>query len=77
MDLKFNSTDEVVCVEVVDLLVVIDVVAVDLELLLLLEMVFAGDSLDPVGVEVIMDDFSLSELGPDSASLFVKNTEGI
>jgi hypothetical protein len=56
---KLNSANEIVDVQIIDLLVVIYIVYVNLEFLLFLKVILTGYGLDPVGVQIIVDDLSL------------------
>ena len=71
MEFKFESADEVMSSEVVNLFVIVNVIDLYLELLLLLEVVLTGDGLHPARVQVIVNSFSLAKFSPDTASLLV------
>lgn len=69
MELKFDFTDEVVALNILQLFVVITIKDLNFELFLLLEVIVDGDLLNPSWIQIVMDDLSLTDLLPETASL--------
>lgn len=64
-------------VGVVDLRVVINIININLELVIELEVVLAGNLGDELGVQVVVDDLGLADLEPLVAVLFVHEEDRI
>ena len=76
MHLEFKSTDEIVCVQILRL-IVIRIVNFNLEDLLLLKVEINHDLSDELGVEVVVDDFRLADLLPHVSRLLEQDTERV
>lgn len=72
MKLKFDSTEEIMWLQVVYLFFIIYIVNFYFESFLLLEMVIHCDFLNPLGVQSIMDNFSSANFDPHLPLLFEK-----
>ena len=64
-------------VGVVNLRVVINIININLELVIQLEVVLAGNLGDELGVQVVVDDLGLADLEPLVAVLFVHEEDRI
>ena len=77
VELEFNATAKVLLREIVDVAVIVDVVDLDLKSLTLLKVILDGHFGDPLWRQVIVNDFSLSQLGPHVALLLVHDQERV
>lgn len=72
MDGKLKATDKVVVGKSSHVDQVVNVVDLNLEVLALLKVVLNVEAFDPLGREVVTNDFSHSNFVPLGARLFVK-----
>ena len=77
MQLEFKRANEILVGEVLCLLIIIRVIHLHLELFRLLEVEVYQDLLDELGVQVVVDDFSLSDPLPHPTLLFVHDAERV
>mmetsp|Transcript_18612 Transcript_18612/g.25081 ORF Transcript_18612/g.25081 Transcript_18612/m.25081 type:complete len:214 (+) Transcript_18612:1422-2063(+) len=77
MDGELNSADQVVALEIVQIVEVVDIVNDDTIILALLEMVGHFEVLNPLGVQVVHDDFGLTDFAPHIAFLFKQDAHAI
>ena len=74
---KLQRAQVIVLVRVVDLRVVVDVVHVDLELVIELKVILAGNLGDELGIQVVMDHLRLADLEPLVAILLVHEEDRV
>ena len=73
MHREVEFTDEIMCTQVFHLLrVIVRVVYLNLKLFTLFEVEVESDFGDPLGVQIVMDDFSLAKFLPDVSLVFIK-----
>ena len=77
VELEFNATAKVLLREIMNVAVIVDVVNLDLKSLTLLKVILDGHFGDPLWRQVIVNDFSLSQLGPQVALLLVQYQERV
>ena len=74
---KFQFSDEIVKLEILQIFIVITVVHTNFELLLLLEVVVHQNLGHPLWVQVVVNHLSLSNFLPDISLLSVENRKGV